>query len=461
MYWLLAALVILLAALVLESGLLAYSMYVLLGLMLVTRLLARSWTSNLTAQRSVRRAGSKEDDEGTTADGLALEIGECVVVRIVVHNGGALPVPWVLIEDHLPGRALDGRSPKLRIKGKRASISMVRGGGEVVLRYRLECVGRGYHQVGPLVLESGDLFGLHRRFRIVAEPRFVLVYPRIVPLIGYDLASRRPIGDVRMTYRLFEDPTRIAGVRGYQQGDPLNRIHWRATARTGELHSKVHEPSTLSGVTVLLDFHQAGYHNRGEPFRSELAVTGAISLVHAVYLLGQQVGLVTNARDGAERIRTEGWEKGPRSRREASQAAEDVRASQRLEPLVVETRRGVEQLQRIREVLARAELSDGLSFAQLVVETTHRLPRDATALAVLPTVSVETAICLGNLRRRGMAVAVILVMLDETGLEQAYARLMAEGIRDLRHLSSEAELPELCSNHIHRLAPYDFANLGG
>ena len=83
-----------------------------------------------------------------------------------------------------------------------------------------------------------------------SEPHFVLVYPKVVPLEGYDLASRRPIGEVLLTHRLFEDPTRIAGVRGYEPGDPLNRIHWKATARTGSLHSKIHEPSTLSGATV-------------------------------------------------------------------------------------------------------------------------------------------------------------------------------------------------------------------
>src|SRR5262249_33634410 len=153
--------------------------------------------------------------------------------------------------------------------------------------------------------------------------------------------------------------------------------------------------------------------------------------------------------------------KDPRSREAAAAAAEDVPENQRLAPLVVETRRGAEQLQRIREVLARAELTDGLTFAQLVVETTHRLPRDATALAVLPVVSVETAIPLGHLRRRGMAVAVVLVLMDETALEQAYVRLLAEGVRDIRHLASEAELPELCRGHVHRIAAYDFADLGG
>jgi uncharacterized protein (DUF58 family) len=462
MRWFLGVLLVLLAALLLESGLLAYAMYVLLGLLLLSRWLARSWIGGLSATRTCRRVTrdtpAAVEEPGT---GLAVEIGERVAVRVTVHNHGALPVPWVLLEDVLPRNALDVRLPRLKVKGKRLQIGMVRAGGELVLKYQLECAGRGYHQVGPLVLEGGDLFGLHRRFRIETEPAFVLVYPRIVPLTGYDIASRRPIGDVRMTHRLFEDPTRIAGVRGYEAGDPLNRVHWRATARTGALHSKVYEPSTLSGVTVLLDFHQAGYHTRGEPFRSELAVTCAASLANAVFEIGQQIGLVTNGRDAAERIKTEGWEHDPRSRRAARASANTTGEAKRIEPLVVETRRGAEQLQRIRETLARVELSDGLTLAGLISEAAHRLARDATVLAVLPDVPVETAIALGNLRRRGLAVAVVLVIMDDNALERAYARLVAEGIRDLRHLRDEASLPDLCRQQVHRATPYDFVNLAG
>lgn len=461
MWWFFGALALLFAALVLESGLLAYSMYVLLGLLLLTRYLARSWVGHLSAERTVKKAGQSDEKAAEDADGLALEIGERITVRLVVSNGGALPVPWVLLEDVLPNQALHPVSPKLKLRGQRIQIGMLSPRGELVVKYGLECVRRGYHQIGPLVLETGDLFGLHRRFRVVAPPKFVLVYPKIVPLSGYDLASRRPIGDVRIMHKLYEDPTRIAGVRAYQQGDPLNRVHWGATARTGQLHSKVLEPSTLSGITVLLDFHKAGYHARGEPFRSELAVTCAVSLAHAVFLMGQQVGLVSNASDAAERIKTEGWDADPSSRQAARVAAADVAASKRLQPLVVETRRGAEQLQRIRETLARVELTDGFTFAETIVESAHRLPRDATALAVLPDVSVETAIALGNLRRRGMAVAVVLVVHDNNALERAYARLVAEGIRDLRHLASEEMLPDLCRNQVNRLAHYDFANLGG
>src|SRR5260370_9364693 len=124
-----------------------------------------------------------------------------------------------------------------------------------------------------------------------------------------------------MTYRLFEDPTRIAGVRPDEVGDRLNRIHWRATARTGALHSKVHEPSTLTGATVVLDFHEAGYPTRGEPVRSELAVTTAVSLANAVYEMGQQIGLVTNGRDAADPLKTQGWGLRPKTPPAAREAA--------------------------------------------------------------------------------------------------------------------------------------------
>jgi hypothetical protein len=285
---------LLLAAIFLESSLLAYATYVLLGVLVVSRLLARSWIANLSASRRC---------EITTA-----EIGDKVPVTLTLRNTGSLPVPWVLAEDVLPRSALAERPPRLSVKGKRLAIALIKGGGEVTWRYTLECRQRGYYQIGPLVLESGDVFGLHRRFRVETAPHFLMVLPRVVALEGYELASRRPIGEVVLTHRLYEDPTRIAGVRPYEAGDPLNRVHWRATARTGQLHSKIYEPTTLAGATILLDFHEGAYPRGGEPYRSELAVTAAVSLANAVFEMGQQVGLVSNARDAADRIRREGWQ---------------------------------------------------------------------------------------------------------------------------------------------------------
>jgi uncharacterized protein (DUF58 family) len=432
MKWYLAAGLLLLAALLLPSSLLAYATYVLLGTLLVSRFLARYWLAHVTATRSCPDTG--------------VEIGDKVMVTVTLRNSGVLPVPWVLAEDLLPRKALDEH--RLRLKGKRLKIAFLRPGQEVTLRYSLVCERRGYHQIGPLLLESGDVFGLHRRYLSLTTPHFLLVYPRLVPLAGYELASRRPIGEVLLTHRLYEDPTRIAGVRAYEAGDPLNRIHWRATARTGLLQSKTYEPTTLSGATLLLDFHASSYPASGEPYRSELAVTAAASLANAIFEMGQQFGLVTNARDAADRIRREGWESDPRTRRAARQSSAMHEESDRLQPILLETRRGAEHLQRLRETLARVELTDGMTFAGLVLEAASRLPRDATLVALLGEVSLETAAALGTLRRAGFALTAILVALAEHPLEKSHGRLLAEGIRDVRHLARAEMLPILCQQQM-------------
>ena len=228
-------------------------------------------------------------------------------------------------------------------------------------------------------------------------------------------------------------------------GDPLNRIHWRATARTGELHSKVYEPSSIAGATLLLDCHRTSYSDRSEPYRSELAITAIASLANAVYQMGQQLGFATNARDAADRIREEGVQHDFLTRETAQHDVGMCETSDRLRPITVETRRGADQLVRILESLARVELTDGLSFSQFTTEVASRLPRDATVIAVLPTVSAETAIALGSLRRRGFAVTAVVVMFDdEMDYPECAARLMAEGI-EVRRVDNEASLSQLCS----------------
>jgi len=433
MRWLLGAIVLLAIGIVFQLGLLVYAMYVLLGVMLVSRFLAREWIENITALRE--------------CSGLTAQVGEKVAVAVTIKNTGKLPVPWLIVEDSVPKEALLQRPPRISLDGRRMNIMQLAPGGQKLLLYQVNFLMRGYYQLGPLLLESGDLFGLHRRFRVETKPHFVLVFPKVVPLEGYDLASRRPIGEVRLTHRLFEDPTRISGIRGYQPGDPLNRVHWRATARTGVLHCKMYEPSCVAGMTLLLDFHKAGFPALGEPHRSELAVTAAASLANAVYQMGQQIGFITNGRDAADRIRQEGIRHEFRTRSLALDTVEMEGRNDRLRPVVVETRRGPEQLMRILEALARVELTDGLSFSQLAVEVTSRLPRDATVVAILGDAPAETAIALGHLRRRGYAVTAVLVLLEEEHDYGCIGRLLAEGVA-VRRIESEAAIAGLCSEQL-------------
>ncbi|SIO64827.1 conserved repeat domain-containing protein [Singulisphaera sp. GP187] len=425
---------VLVVAVAFDLGLLAGAMLALSGLMLVSRFLARSWIANLEATRDCNRTEA--------------EIGQSIAFVTTLRNCGRLPIAWVLIEEMLPRAAITSRPPRIEVKGRRLAVAMLGPLGRKTLNYQLHFTMRGYYQVGPLVLETGDLFGLHRRFRIATDPVYVVVYPKVVPLPGYDLASRRPIGEIKLTHRLFEDPTRIAGVRAYQPGDPLNRVHWAATARTGTLHSKVYDASTIAGATILLDFHRDAYPARNEPGRSELAVTTAVALANAVSLMGQPVGLMTNGRDAAERVRQRdeiAWRQpGLGSDRAAIHRTAAMREDDdRLRPLIVPVGRGPETFARIREVMARVELSDALSFDRLVIEVESRMPRDATVVAILAQVTPETAEALGRLKRQGFAVSVVLLAFDEIERIDGAGPLIAQGLA-VRAVSDENELHGFC-----------------
>jgi uncharacterized protein (DUF58 family) len=211
----------------------------------------------------------------------------------------------------------------------------------------------------------------------------------------------------------------------------------------------------VAGATILLDFHRDSYRGPGAAYCLELAVTTAVSLANAVCELGQQVGFISNGRDAADRIREEGWRHEFRTRSSARQNLGMKEGSDRLAPLIVETRHGVEQFAHILETAARIERTDGLTLPQLVVETENRLPRDATIIVIAAEVTEEAAIALGGLRRGGYAVTVILVTMNEHGVRnwaeppEWAGRLLAEGI-DFRCVYDEVSLAAVCSEKLMR-----------
>ncbi|HEY1662589.1 MAG TPA: DUF58 domain-containing protein [Verrucomicrobiae bacterium] len=442
MKWVLGIAGLLVLGLVFHLNLLVYAMYVLGGVLLLGRLLAHAWTENLVA--------------GRTALEPVCEIGDSLRVTVEVENRGRLSVPWILLEDSIPNTAGQSGRPRLEVDGARIALTRLAAGeSETVFEYDVKFLQRGYFQFGPLLVETGDVFGLHRRYRLLTEPQFVLVLPKVLPLQGYNLASRRPMGEIRVAHRLFEDPTRLAGVRLFQQGDPLNRVHWRATARTGQLHSRVYENSRVAGATVLLDFHEESYRGPAGPNSSELAILAAAALANAVSLQGQQIGLVTNGRDAADRIREEGWQGEFLERKLARQQAAVAVENTRMRPVVVPTRRSSDNFLRILETLARLEQTDGMDFSSLVVEASVRIPQDATVVAVLSRVTPELAQSLGQLVQRGLLVTAVVVIsggdvLPDWAKPPEWAEILLAQNINFHMVNSEEAVMNLCAQAIIR-----------
>ena len=140
MKWFLGVGILLALSYLLKSDMLAYAMYVLLALLVVSRWLSHSWIGNLEATRTCNR--------------LTAEIGDMVGIHLEVNNVGKTVIPWVLLEDMLPPRAIQSRPPGLAVEGSNVQLALVRGGKQKTFRYQLRCQRRGYYQLGPVIMDT-------------------------------------------------------------------------------------------------------------------------------------------------------------------------------------------------------------------------------------------------------------------------------------------------------------------
>ncbi|MCA9127863.1 MAG: DUF58 domain-containing protein [Planctomycetales bacterium] len=423
---------LLLIGLMLGASMLVYSAYVLLAVFWICRSLSERWTTALTASRTISH--------------LEAEVGGSVSVQLRLDNGSNLPVVWALVEDVLPAAALHGQPPALRMDGNNMRMTDVPARGSRVVSYRIEALRRGYFQIGPVIAETGDLLGLHRRFRRITEAAYLTVLPRLIPLDGYDVASRRPVGEIQVSYRLLEDPTLVSGIRKYEHGDPLRSIHWRASARTGQLQCKQYRPTSVAGATVVVDMHRGSNPDHHEPVRTDLAVTAAASICHTLLLLQQQFGLVSNGRDAVDRLTQPVKSPDGQEFDSFAQAKKQLsmkRESDRLRPVVLPLNKGPEHFSQIHRALARLERTDGLPIEELLIEIQSKMPRDATVLVIVQEVSESAALALGLLRRQGYSVAAIVNNYDNEAFTTAVGRLLAQYIA-VYHLFDEQSIPQIC-----------------
>ena len=414
---------------------------------------AASWSNNLVAVRV---------DEPDASGDWEFAIGSKIPMAIEVTNRGRLPVAWVLVEDLLPTaapagplsstenastpRSLDGyRRPPLRVLGRRLAVMTLMPGQTKTLAYEIETTRRGYFQVGPTVLETGDPVGLFRRYRLATNPHYLTVLPRVEGLTSYEIGSRRPIGEIRIRENVMTDPTRIRGIRQWQIGDPMRSVHWAATARTGILHSKIYEPSSIVGATIVLDLHVNSNPERHEPVRTDLAISAAASIAAALHQAGEPFALATNGRDAADRIRA-AREQASRYRTRDSAASEGSmhRHSDRLRPVILPVDRGPTHLREVTRHLARLERTDGLTLAEFLAESQSQLSDETTLLFIVQSVSETDLAAMIGFARRGWAVAVIVNTAEIHEFSQVAAPLLAENL-SVAHLADRQSIGDLAA----------------
>ncbi len=305
--------------------------------------------------------------------------GDQVAVDLTVRNHSWLPAPWLEVFESLPAGL--GTPPHHR------QVLAVGAHGTRRIRYTLKCEQRGYYEVGPLTLQTGDLLGMiaPRQAAVKAEP--LIVYPHVVPLRRLGLPTHAPHVELLARSALFEDPARVRGVRDYQPGDSLRRIHWTASAASGRLLVKQYQPAIARETVICLDLDRDDYGQRQRYAATELAIVVAASLAtHIISREGLPAGFATRALDPLQN----------------DHATKAVR-------FYLPPRSERAHLMGILEVLARVQVTEESGFLSLLRHETLKLSWGSTVAVVTGREHTELLDALAYLRRAGFAVSLFLV----------------------------------------------------
>lgn len=315
------------------------------------------------------------------------QVGQEAVEVIEVRNHDFLPKVWVEVEDPsgLPGH----RSRRVVVIPPRRSRNWL---------VTTPLVRRGLYDWGPVRITASDPFGIFRRVREIGGQAQILVYPPVFDLPHFAAPPANLPGEGRFRRRTHYVTPNASGVRQYAPGDAFNRIHWRSTARTGELMVKTFELDPASDIFVILDLERRVAAGKDDESTEEYGVRIAASVARHYLNANRPVGLISFGRD----LR------------------------------IVEPERGQQQMTRILETLATARAIGDAPLGNLLLEEQRRFGRHTTLIVVTSATDDHWLTAIQSLTQRGVRAAVVLVDPGTFGSDRSslllYGQLTASDI---------------------------------
>ncbi|HEV8637312.1 MAG TPA: DUF58 domain-containing protein [Chloroflexota bacterium] len=296
--------------------------------------------------------------------GGRMQVGDTFVQRVELRGRGPLPrlglavVDLTTLPGHEPGRVVD--LPPF---------------AHVGWTIRTRCTRRGEHRLGPVELVASDPLACFAARRRLPAAGAVLVLPPTEPLPGFRLPGGEALAGGPAHPAGALGAVHAASVRALGPGDPVRRIHWRSTARAGQLMVRELEPEPSADVWLALDLQAAAHDGVGADATEERAVAVAASVARRCLDDGCAVALVA-------------W--GDR-------------------PVLLPPDRGERQLLRLLETLAVVRARGARPFAELLRWDAVRPGRGAVLVAITPSRDPGWARALDAARGRGVRPLAILV----------------------------------------------------
>jgi uncharacterized protein (DUF58 family) len=221
--------------------------------------------------------------------------GQPARIDLELVNAGRSSAGAILVEDQVP-YAL-GTRPRFVLQG-------IARQWQRRVSYQVRSDVRGRFEIGPLTIRIADPFGLIELRRMIPGIAPLVVTPRTVVLPRIPVMGGWSGSGEHRPQAFAAGSAEDVSVREYRRGDELRRVHWRSSARVGDLMVRREEQPWEARATVLLDNRMRAHRGQGLGSSFEFAVVAAASLVLHLDQHGYAVRLVLADGSGADETST-------------------------------------------------------------------------------------------------------------------------------------------------------------
>ncbi|MGC4378817.1 DUF58 domain-containing protein [Fictibacillus sp. Mic-4] len=218
-----------------------------------------------------------------------LVAGESLEVTITMKRSSWFPLLYLVIVDELPealAKHADQEGEEYIHQSRGLFFPLFKK--TLSYTYYVHPVPRGVYDLSKVMLKSGDIFGFVEKIVNVQVTDHLFVYPRYQEIDRWEIDRHLYNGDQRAGRRSRTDFTSTISVRDYAPGDRLAWLHWKASARSNKLLTKVFEHQRNDDFTIIIDQSIESYG--GKDLLFEKAVSFAASLIRYSIQKGGAVG---------------------------------------------------------------------------------------------------------------------------------------------------------------------------
>lgn len=233
--------------------------------------------------------------------------GETVQMRETIRNAKPLPLPLLTVESRLnPNLQLSsGANVEVNDIGYHKSLFTLLPFSKITRTHQVKCLKRGYYKVSSLAVSVHDLFGLvsvsENEVIVRAD---IIVYPKLLDPELFSLPCHSLMGNLIVRRWISEDPFLLSGIREYEPGDPMKIVHWKATAKTGELKVNQYEYSSNTRLLLILNVESSEeqWGREGDTSPIEYGISLCATLAMKAISNGMEAGFAANGSNLGKKV---------------------------------------------------------------------------------------------------------------------------------------------------------------